>query len=238
MAVLLVVRRESFRYEHEGEVVPLILVIVPLLAAGVIVYGTNSRVLVQEDRRALISQSGEWVPFSAETTFIDENGKVHHARIYRAADGSERTESFYAKSGEIYGIMIKNIPRVKFYSFLTSRGWTEQPMLLPPAGWHPTPRGASSSERTGEIIEGLEVVRTDRENSFMLQAPQLNMYPLVTEVTNCAKTGRPCTSRVFNIKIGEPGAHLFEPPPDAPVQYIAEPGGIVYSPKGNPRPRL
>lgn len=207
------------------------LVGLPLVAALVMLNFINSNVFGQSAIQKTGPVAIKWVPFSATGTYTDEEGKVHHTRIYRASNGSERTESFDPATGHVYGIMIKNIARVKFYDWLEPRGWTEQPMILPPGGWHPPQSGPASDGQTRELIDGYEVLRSERPNAVVFEAPQLDMYRLRYDLRKCGNTARTCTSRVSGVKIGEPAGDLFEPPPGVPVLSLSEPGGIVFTPK-------
>jgi hypothetical protein len=62
-------------------------------------------------------------------------------------------------------------------------------MQLPPGGWIPRPRRASSVQARGEVFEGFEIVRTEAGDSTsgfsMLHVPALNMFTVYREIRNC-----------------------------------------------------
>jgi hypothetical protein len=194
-------------------------------AAGVFAYGTSP---VQTTQPALIDQPSNWVAFSAQSERTNEVGEVFSGRYYQARDGSTRAENG-SSLNEVSSVIIKNVPRVKFYRWRVGEGWTEQPMQLPPNGWHPRPTWASLFTNTTEMLEGFRLVKRELPNMLVLLAPDLNLFPVIERRMDCT-AGVPCGSRLFNIKLGDQPAELFEPPSDAAVTPLSAPGGIIRRP--------
>jgi hypothetical protein len=206
--------------------VPSLLVVGSLLAAGAVRYTAND---VASPSGQFVFQPSEWVPFSADVRNVKVSGAVSVGRFYRGSDGSTRSEAG-ASFDDITVIAIKNIRTSSFWVWNQQRGyWRSQPMDIPPDGWRPVPTRANIFTPVAEKIEGFEVLRRgNSDGSFELVAPQLNLFPLVTT----CPTARPpatadCALRYYNIKIGEQPADLFELPTGAQVVPLAEPGGLV-----------
>jgi hypothetical protein len=176
-------------------------------------------------QQALIPTPDTWVPFTAKLTMRTTSGETVFGRVYRASDGSSRSDTGPSPD-HMTVIAIKNVPRSTFYMW--SRGeWTEQPLQLPPGGWKPQSFPARAVTPLVEKVEGFDVVRGDTENSTTLFAPQLNLYPIVTIIKECPSALPECSNRLSEIRIEEPPAELFVPPTDVSVRSVDQPGGIV-----------
>jgi hypothetical protein len=119
------------------------------------------------------------------------------------------------------------VSQARFYTFSpilkfeANDRWMAQPMKLPAGGW--TPRRfliESSAAREVGSLHGHRVIEWTLDGKRQLVAPDLNLFALLIE----DKHGRKSYS---NVQIGEPQSDLFEPPPDAPVDFLDKPGGIV-----------
>lgn len=153
-------------------------------------------------------------------------------------DGSTRAETG-SSLDQISVVIIKNISRETFYKWRREEGWTQQPMQVPPGGWHPRPTYASLFTNTAETLEGFQLVRRElpRLEGFqlvrhelpglvVLLAPDLNLFPILERRSDCAPSVT-CGSRLFNIHLGDQPGELFEPPSDAAMTAVAAPGGII-----------
>jgi hypothetical protein len=100
-------------------------------------------------------------------------------------------------------------------------------MVLPPAGY-PPPRRWQDSQLVwqSQTVEGLEVYRsTTLDGEVLFEAPALNFFAVLREVPSGVKD-------VYSeIKLHEPDPSLFEPPPGTAVEYVNEPGGIIWRPR-------
>jgi hypothetical protein len=101
-------------------------------------------------------------------------------------------------------------------------------MTLPPEGWVPdryfAGRAGVSVQPLAEKVSGFEVYqqRNDRSGTIWLRAPALNFFDLVK--TN-SRTG--VRFSYSNVRLVEPNAALFLPPPDETLLVRTEPNGIV-----------
>jgi hypothetical protein len=214
-------------YSH---VKSLVLVGVPLLTAGAIVLsstlaGARGQSSPQKTR---IPGPSTWVPFAADLRTVADDGTVTVGRFYRNGDGSTRSQTGPSVV-EITNIAIKNIPDVRFYTWNKRRGWSEQPMQLPPDGWKPrslvlTPDVTVLTEK----LEGFDVIKITHGPSSMYEVPQLNFFPVVT-IRECTSAPRTtvCGTWLSNIRIGEQPIEFFRPPSDQAVVPRSDPGGIT-----------
>jgi hypothetical protein len=200
----------------------MLLAVLPLGFAGVFVYGTPN---AQAPQPQLISQPTEWVPFSAQHERTSDTGQVSVGRYYQASDGSTRSETGPSLD-KINVVLIKHIPTATFYRWHLGEGWTQQPMQLPPNGWHPRPTYASLFKDATETMDGFRLLKKELDDRTVFVAPELNLFPVLETRTNCSP-GVACGSRYFNIHIGEPPSELFQPATNVTIKQITEPGGIV-----------
>jgi len=199
------------------------LIAAPAILAGAIVYARQA-----PPAAVVIPQPDAWVPLSADSVIVDSEGQSRYERIYRSSDGSTRYDGYSsAAMTEVVAVAIKNIPQVRYFTWQKERGWTSQPMDIPPGGWVPRPRLAQSVIVTGETIEGFAIVRQENDQLTILMAPALNMFKLYEEIRNCSPGIIACTTRVFNIRVGEQPAHLFDLPDGAQPVTAEQPGGII-----------
>lgn len=198
-----------------------VLAVLPLGVPGVFVCGTPS---AQVPQPALVSQPTDWVPFSAQHERTNETGEVSVGRYYQSSDGSTRSETGPSLNS-INVVLIKHIPTATFYKWRPKEGWTQQPMELPPNGWHPRPTYASVFQDAAETVEGLRLLKRELGARTMFVAPELNLFPVMEKRTDCAPAVM-CGSRYFNIHIGEPPSELFTPAANATTKQLSEPGGI------------
>jgi hypothetical protein len=211
----------------------LIVMVAPVLAGSAFAFHEsverNLRHLgIQAPQRQLIDQPASWVPFSAGFRRIHErDGSLIVGRDYRASDGSTRNESGPSLDA-INSIAIKNVPQATFYRWIDQRGWTSQPMTLPPWGWRPVPVTWSDQiTRVADTVEGFGLLRFESRDRVFYQAPQLNLFTLVTLVKCEFDPGASCGTWYSNIQIAEQPAEYFSPPLDAQIIALSEPGGIV-----------
>lgn len=203
----------------------LILTAVAVLAGFSAQSGTPLRADVQDS--GLIPQPEQWVALAARSERVFESGRVMVGRYYRASDGSSRFESG-PSFDEITAIGINNVPRRTHYRWTSQTGCTEQPMELPPGGWRPPRRRISAAETIlRNSIEGFDVVKTERGDLTMLEAPQLNWLVLLEVIRNCGGSGADCRRRYSEIRLGEQRPELFEPLTCDTVTRLTDPGGIV-----------
>ena len=182
------------------------------------------------EQQTLVIQPTYWVSLSAEYKRIHErNGATFVGHQYRNGDGSTRNESGRTFDS-IDLIAIKNIPEAKFYSWTPEGGWTAQPMTLPPDGWKPF--GVEYSQKLIDVpdtAEGFKLVRLESNGRVFFQAPELNLFTLITLVKCEFDAAKQCGTWYTNIKLGEPPVD-FAPPKDAKVTELKTPGGIVFKP--------
>src|ERR1700716_3750682 len=118
-----------------------LLMIAPLVPAGTLVYTRSlsqaAAPAVADATRELIDQPSTWVPFSAQLERMTGGGEQLAGRYYQGKDGSTRYETGPGLGPtEITAVGIKNMKLGRFYKFSRRVGWTDQPMQLPPGGWH------------------------------------------------------------------------------------------------------
>jgi hypothetical protein len=203
-----------------------VLAVLPLGLAGVLVYGTPSAHMPQSATPALVSQPSDWVPFSADHERISDTGEVFVGRYYQASDGSTRAENGPTLE-KINRVLIKHIPTATFYTWRLESGWTQQPMQLPPNGWHPRPTVASLFKDATETIDGFRLLKRELDDRTVFVAPELNLFPVLERKIKCSPGVASCGFRYFNIRIGEPPSELFQPDPNATITRLTQPGGIV-----------
>jgi hypothetical protein len=209
---------------RKGWIVQVAAVLIPLLAGGALVYGRALR-SARQAGDGLVPQPSAWVPFAADIQIVSDMGQKLVGRVYRARDGSSRTDTGLSMD-KMTVSGIKNIPQAKFY-LLSRDGWTVQPMELPPTGWVPTSFPARLVTRLAERVENFEVVRGETEREVSLFAPALNLYPIAQTFKKCAPGVVDCGTRLTNIVMGDQPADLFLPPGDATLVQLTKPGGIV-----------
>lgn len=183
----------------------------------------------------LVPQPEHWVAFEADLVATYPDGTVRVGRFYRSSTGSERQEAQALGNAADIPILIFDIRRSRFYEF--RRGptdtyknavgtWTSQPMVLPARGWSPVKYRASQAglKRLTDLYEGFEMYRLDLAQGYKLMLPDLNFFAVV----KVSPTG---TRMVFSkIRKTEPTSSLFEPPTDAKVIVLSQPGGIISRP--------
>ena len=178
-----------------------------------------------------VQQPQSWVAFEADVAKSEPATDGRHpvslsGRFWRDSSGSTRLEFGLTGTTASSQIAIKNVPSSTFYTFVSTRGWIRQPMVLPPKGYRP-PRyqlGPNFTKHT-ELVQGYTVYRTvNAEGVVSLMAPDLNFFTLKRQGTNGA------TETYYNIRIGDPDPALFEPPVGAVVTALSEPGGIIWKP--------
>jgi hypothetical protein len=203
-----------------------VLAVLPLGLAGVFVYATPSARLLQSAAPALVSQPSDWVPFTADHERISDTGEVFVGRYYQAGDGSTRAENGPSLD-KINRVLIKHIPTATFYVWRLESGWTQQPMQLPPNGWHPRPTTASLFTDASETVDGFRLLKRELDDRTVFVAPELNLFPVLEKKSKCAPGVAACETRYFNIRVGEPPSQLFHPDANATVTRRSQPGGIV-----------
>lgn len=212
-----------------------LLLLAPLLGASALgfhegLFATSIRSASLSQPRRLVEQPSQWVSFSAELKRVHEiDGSTFVGRQHRDADGSTRNETGRSFDA-INSIAIKNIPEATFYRWTPEQGWASQPMVLPLGGW--VPIETSFSQRLTEVadtVEGFSLVRLESAGRVFFQAPQLNLFTLVTHVKCKYDASATCGTWYSNITLGEP-AVSFSPPEGAPISELKEPGGIVWKP--------
>lgn len=205
---------------------------ISLLLAGPLV-GLLSLALHDQMARAtaqqteFVPQPSDWVPFSARTKRVFEDGTVFVGNFYRGLDGSTRSETGPSLD-KITSIGIKNVGLREFYLWSPERGWTRQPMELPPWGWTPIPRSWNSRMTSVPVaIEGFQVIQHTSSGRVRYLAPELNLYSL-REVATCEWTEADACGRwVYDIRLETPPQSYFFPPINQPIEDLKEPGGIV-----------
>jgi hypothetical protein len=200
----------------------MILITLPLLVAGSVLYARGFRAL-QPDQH--VPSPTEWIPFRSDFRQVDGSGAVHVGRFYRRSDGSTRSESGQSL-GKWHTILIKNISTATYYTWYEERGWARQPMQLPKWGWRPGKRHFNTPGLTlvPQRVEGFTLLKVEHNGgAYDLQAPELNFFTVVRHWGDTVGSG----TTHSNIRVGEQPAELFEPPRDASVAAIGEPGGIV-----------
>lgn len=209
-----------------------LMVVAPLAPAGGLLQARSADqtpATMPASGTELIQQPATWVPFSAELENTTGGGEQFAGRYYQGSDGSTRYETGPGPVlTEITAVGIKNIRRQKFYSFSRRDGWTEQPMQLPPGGWHPSPTLARIYTATDETLDGLHLVKQESSRSVTWVAPELNLFAVRIDIRDCGGPGRTCSTRFFNIRREPQPDALFELPPDAgAVTPLSAPGGII-----------
>jgi hypothetical protein len=134
-------------------------------------------------------------------------------------------------------VSIRNIRRVTFFLKNPKGEWISRPMKLRPGVYMPgrmktttaglfdypfrleLREGESGSLRADSGMKAYEYINPSGNVSLL--TPELNFFP-VLQVT---LDGR--SEQYSQIKLGEPDASLFEPPPGVQVTAKSEPGGIV-----------
>jgi hypothetical protein len=200
--------------------------LVGLAAAAVYARGASEHTRVQSE---IIAQPSEWVPFSAELKRIHEtDGAVFVGHYYTASDGSTRSETGPSFE-KITSIGIKNIAQATFYLWSPERGWTSQPMQLPPGGWKPIPTTFNERmTRVSDTVEGFELIKHETAGRVLYKAPQLNLF-ILTNLVKCKFSDTTtCGTWFFNIRVGEQPAEYFVPPSDVRIDFVDKPGGIVW----------
>jgi hypothetical protein len=196
--------------------------------AGAAALGVYTRSALSQSAGQLIPQPASWVPFSAELRDVREDGAVTVGRFYRASDGSTRSETGPSLDN-IRVVGINAISNATFYLWHADRGWTAQPMQLPPFGWNPTPT-IFNSQMTGvtDKVEGFTVIRmvVGGNDRVAFVAPELNLFPLIVSYPCRGRTAQ-CGTVHFNIRVGEQPQEYFAPAEDALITRREEPGGIV-----------
>jgi hypothetical protein len=179
-------------------------------------------------QRQLVDQPSHWVPFSAELRRIHEDdGSVFVGRQYRDSNGSTRNETGRSFDN-INSIAIKNVPEATFYHWTPQQGWTSQPMTLPPGGWMPVPRIMNETLReVSDTVEAFRLLRFESAGRVFYQAPQLNMFTLVTLVKCKFDATAACGTWYSNIRIAEPPVSYFSLADGVEVVALTTPGGIV-----------
>jgi hypothetical protein len=216
----------------KNHVVRILLIVAPLVSAGGLLYARSvaqTSPAASGVGAALISQPAEWVPFSAQLEKTTGGGERFAGRYFQGRDGSTRYDTGPGPVlTEVTAVGIKNIRLQKFYSFSRRSGWTEQPMQLPPGGWHPAPTLASIFTATDDTLEGLPLLKRISATTETWVAPDLNLFAVRIDIHDCGALGQTCWTRFFNIRREEQDDQLFELPSDAvSVTQLSVPGGIV-----------
>lgn len=179
---------------------------------------------------ALVEAPTEWVAFSADFAGGLPGRESVMGRFFQASNGSTRLET--GPIGDAARVVfIKNIAASAYYSRrVKSDGgvfWISGPMVLPSDGWKPMQMTEEPGRRVvlREKIEGFEVVQIGSGGSVSLFAPRLNFHPLVVRRIT---TGY--GELYHNVRLGEPAAELFTPPPGEEIRRTETPGGIEVSP--------
>jgi hypothetical protein len=176
----------------------------------------------------IIEQPAYWVPFSARIKRVMEtDGSVFVGRYYRGIDGSTRSETGPSFE-EVTSIGIKNVSLQEFYLWSQVRGWTRQPMDLPPWGWVPLEKAWNDRlVAVDEKVEGFTVIAQSSADRVHYLAPALNFFSLKDE-SHCAWSRQAqCGRWVYDVSLDPPPDAYFLPPTGVPIEDIAEAGGIV-----------
>lgn len=102
------------------------------LVIGLIAVGAYERSTHQEPE--VIPQPPGWVAFSSQIRYIDSiENTTRVGHFHRGDDGSTRSDTGPSLSN-ITSIGIKNFSKAEFYLWSKEKGWTQQPMDVPPWG--------------------------------------------------------------------------------------------------------
>lgn len=210
----------------------MLLIVMPALTIAAFHYTTSKDAVAEARQPSGIvgSQPATWVPFEADVTILSPGEPNIVGRFYRSSDGSTRlvTES-EDRSQRV--ISIKNVSQQRLYILTRGGAWLSNPMTLPRNGWRP-PQFAAGRAGIGEVplsqqVEGFQVYRQTLQGDDVvhLRAPALNFFPIVRQDLLSGKR------QIYsNIRLIEPPAGLFTPPPGAAVRDRPEPKGIVAAP--------
>jgi hypothetical protein len=180
---------------------------------------------------------GQWVPFSGRITQVFDPGNVFVGTLYRASDGSTRSETGRSR-GEITIISIKNMAEKLFYQWHVNTGWESHPMDLPGGKYiQPRPNGAFADRPIVDQIDGLGVIAMPPQSSGVVQylAPQLNYFAVRT-VERCSTSQEMgCGFQLSEIRVGDQPPDLFKPPAAEQVEIRSEPGGVTRGSPARPK---
>jgi hypothetical protein len=206
----------------------LLLMMAPLVGLGAVGVYNRVPLFAARAQREIISQPSDWVPFSAELRRVHEkDGSLFVGHYYRSSDGSTRSETGPSLDN-ITSIGIKNVGQATFYYWSRQKGWSLQPMDLPPWGWKPVRTLMNKKmTRVPDMVEGFALIRVDTAGRVIYQAPELNLFVLVNLVKCEWDPAAKCGTWYSTIKIAEPPREYFLPPSDQPIERIEKPGGIV-----------
>jgi hypothetical protein len=81
---------------------------------------------------------------------------------------------------------------------------------------------------TSETWEGLLLLKHVSPKTVSWVAPELNLFAVKKETSDCGAPGVTCSERFFNIRREDQPDTLFDVPADAgTVTHLSEPGGIT-----------
>jgi len=210
-----------------------------VVIVGATVLTMKSRAFSSQNFVELPQPQG-WVPFSADVQVSQPGQPLVVGHFYRSSDGSTRLET--GPGDERVVVSIRNIKRVTFFVKNPKGEWISRPMKMRPGVYMPgrmkattaglfnypfrlaLREGESGSLRADSGMKAYQYINPSGNVSLL--APELNFFA-VLQVT---LDGR--SEQYSQIKMGEPDASLFEPPPGVQVTARSEPGGIVeHSPQ-------
>jgi hypothetical protein len=202
-----------------------------LIAAGSATTRVNTPPVAEAThtaQREYVDTPPTWVSFSADLRRVYESdGSVFIGRTLVSSDGSSRNETG-RPSEPVNSIAIKSIPQKTFYRWTPQEGWTSQAMDLPPDGWNPLPVVLNARmSRVDTTVEGFRLIQVKSAGRTFFQAPDLNMFTLVTLVMCRHDPAATCGTWYSNIKLAEPPTELFVPPQGVKITRLPGSGGIV-----------
>jgi hypothetical protein len=166
--------------------------------------GTGAQVPQQPP--AVVEGPSSWVAFSADIEVGFGSEPPLKGRIYRASNGSRRTD-LYDAAGQVNMFSITNAPERSLYLYDLRNGWrvtAVEVRQVPATRLSQSLVGRPSKEKW----DGLEVFEAINDGQVIVTAPAINFERVYSLVV---RTGHSTT--ISNIKLEEPPADLFSPPP-------------------------
>jgi hypothetical protein len=177
-----------------------------------------------QERSPALTGPTSWVAFVARIKDTDRSGALRmNSTVARSSDGSYYWRGEWP-DGRV-AVVIHNVPQARNYNLPPGQSqWTARPMVLPPGGYRPARAFVDRGFRkTTHRRTGIETFVRQKEGRVEYVAPSLNFFPLRTVFPEGT------IEEAYEIRLEEPDAQLFLPPPDAVVTVLSQPGGIISS---------